>query len=84
MEDLLSKIYDKVVYYEQDCIRFGKEYDCKVGEIVEPLKTTMSESDVEAIKELIYNASYDAEKYGFMLGARFMAKLIADAMGITG
>ena len=84
MEDLLSKIYDKVVYYEQDCIRFGKEYDCKVGEIVEPLKTTMSESDVEAIKELIYNASYDAEKYGFMLGVRFIAKLIADAMGITG
>ena len=84
MEDLLSQIYDKVVYYEQDCIRFGKEYDCKVGEIVEPLKTTMSESDVEAIKELIYNASYDAEKYGFMLCVRFMAKLIADAMGITG
>lgn len=84
MEDLLSKIYDKVVYYEQDCIRFGKEYDCKVGEIVELLKTTMSESDVEAIKELIYNASYDAEKYGFMLSVRFMAKLIADAMGITG
>lgn len=55
-----------------------------MGEIVEPLKTTMSESDVEAIKELIYNASYDAEKYGFMLGVRFMAKLIADAMGITG
>ena len=34
MEDLLSKIYDKVVYYEQDCIRFGKEYfnDYNCGE----------------------------------------------------
>ena len=29
MNDLLSKIYDKVVCYERDSIQFGKEYDCR-------------------------------------------------------
>ena len=41
---------------------------------------TKSESDVEEIKELLYTASYHAEKYGFMLGVRFMAKFMSEAM----
>ena len=82
MEELLSKIYDKVVFYEQLGIQYGNEYDCKVEELVEPLKATKSESDIEEIKELIYAASYDAEKYGFMLGVRFMAKFMVEAMEI--
>lgn len=82
MEELLSKIYDKVVFYEQLGIQYGNEYDGKVKELVEPLKTAKSESDIEEIKELIYIASYDAEKYGFKLGVRFMAKFVAEAMGI--
>ncbi len=82
MEDLLSKIFDKVAFYEQDSIELGKEYDCKVEELVEPLRATMSEDGVEEVKELIYTASYDAEKYGFQMGVCFIAKLIAEAVGI--
>ncbi|MBQ2883318.1 MAG: hypothetical protein IJE43_06055 [Alphaproteobacteria bacterium] len=80
MEDLLSKIYDKVAYYEKDGIQFGNEYDCRVEEILKPLRETMAESEVEEIKELVYAASYYAQKYGFMLGVRFMAKLMLEAM----
>ena len=83
MEALLSKIYDKVVFYEKDGIRFGMEYDVQVEKLLEPLRTTKSEADIEEIKELIYAASYDSEKYGFMLGARFVVKLMAETMGIT-
>lgn len=83
MEDLLSKVFDKVAFYEKEGIQFGIEYDVQVEELLEPLRTTKSESDIEEIKELIYATSYDAEKYGFMLGARFVAKLIAETMGIT-
>lgn len=80
MEDLLSKIFDKVAFYENDGIQFGMEYDAQVEELLEPLRATMSESDAEEIKELVYAASYCAEKYGFMLGVRFMAKFIAEAL----
>ena len=83
MEDLLAKIYDKVAFYEKDGIQFGMEYDVRVEELLEPLRATKSESDIEEIKELIYAASYDAEKYGFMLGVRFVAKLMTEMKGIT-
>jgi hypothetical protein len=51
-----------------------------VEELLEPLRATKSESDVEEMKELVYAASYHAEKYGFMLGVRFMAKFMSEAL----
>ena len=80
MEDLLSKVFDKIAFYEKDGIQFGIEYDAQVEELLEPLRVTKPESDVEEIKELVYAASYHAEKYGFMLGVRFMAKFMSEAM----
>ena len=38
MEDLLSKIFDKVAFYEKDGIQFGIEYDAQVEELLEPLR----------------------------------------------
>lgn len=38
MEELLSKIYDKVAYYEQDSVQLGKEFDCVVEEILKPMR----------------------------------------------
>ena len=80
MEDLLSKIFDKVAFYEKDGIQFGMEYDAQVEELLEPLRATMSEPDFEGIKELVYATSYYAEKYGFKLGVRFMAKFMSEAL----
>ena len=79
MEDLLSKIYDKVAYYEENSIQLGKEYDGIVNEVLEPLNGKKTESEIEEIKELIYQASYYAEKYGFIIGVRFMTKFFAES-----
>lgn len=38
MEELLSKIYDRIVIYEKDCISLGTEFDQKVAEKLEPMK----------------------------------------------
>ena len=78
MEDLLSKIYDKVAFYEKDSIQLGKEFDCVVNEILEPLKDSKTESEIEEIRELIYQVSYSAEKYGFYIGVRFVIKFFAE------
>ena len=80
MEDLLSKIYDKIAFYEKDSIQLGIEYDAQVEKLLEPMRAVKSESDVEEIKELIYAASYHAEKDGFMLGVHFMAKFMSEVM----
>lgn len=84
MEDLLSKIYDKVVFYEEDSIKLGKEFDNYTVELLNPLKESRTEEDVEEIRELIYQAAYPAGKHGFYTGVRFMAKMVAEIMGEGG
>ncbi len=80
MEDLLSKIYDKVAFYEEDSIQLGKEFDCLVEDTLKPLENSKTEPEIEEIKELIYKASYSAEKLGFQIGVRFMVKLFLEIM----
>lgn len=76
---MLSEIYDKVVYYGSGSVELRKEFDNKVEEILKPLEETKDKSEISEIRELIYAASYYAEKCGFMIGTRFMVKFLAEA-----
>lgn len=78
MEKLLSKIYDMVVLNEKDSICYGAEFDEFIQDLLEPLKKDMSEEEIETVKEVAYVAAHSAERYGFKLGARFMAKLLQE------
>lgn len=81
MEDLLFKIFYKIAYYEKDSIKMGKDFANQVNSILEPLKSTMDESQVEQVKELVYEAAYFAEKDGFLLGVRFIIRLLMETIG---
>ena len=80
MEELLSKIYDRIVFYEKDCISLGTEFDQKVAEKLEPMKESISEDELEKLKELIYWAAFLEEKDGFRLGVRFTLKLLMEIL----
>ena len=81
MDDLLTKIYDKVTFYEKDSIQLGKEFDSVVNEVLESLKGNKSESEIEEIREMIYQVTYYAQKNGFIIGVRFMTKFFAESWG---
>ena len=70
MHNMWNKLFDKVIFYEPDCIKVGRMLDEEVNAIVEPLKESMSEKELEVIRDMIYSASYSAQKYGFNLGIR--------------
>ncbi len=78
MEDLLSKIYDKIVFYEKGGMKCGEKFDTVVNEVLEPLKENKTEEEIENIRELIYQASYSAEKYGFYVGVRFIVRFFVE------
>lgn len=80
MQDLIGKIYDKIICTEDDCIELGKSLDDFVEETIEPLRETMSEDDVETIKEMIYTVAYHAEKDGFRLGVHTAVKFMSEAL----
>ena len=82
MESLLSRMYDKVICQSEESVAFGIRYDEIVTELVKPLYESMDEEAVEEIRELIYSASYSAEKYGFYLGIHTAVKFMTEAMNI--
>ena len=82
MESLLSRLYDKVICQSEESVAFGMKYDEIVTELVKPLYESMDEDVVEEVRELIYTASYSAEKYGYFLGVHTAVKFITEAMNI--
>ena len=45
MHDVLKKLFDKVIFYEADCIKVGRKLDEEVNIIIEPLRESMSEKE---------------------------------------
>ena len=80
MHDMWNKLFDKVIFYELDCIKVGRMLDEEVNAIVEPLKESMSEKELEVIRDMIYSASYLVQKYGFNLGIRTAMTMLMEAM----
>lgn len=80
MHDMWNKLFDKVIFYEPDCIKVGRMLDEEVNAIVEPLKESMSEKELEVIRDMIYSASYSAQKDGYYLGIRTAMTMFMEAM----
>lgn len=55
MQDMWNKLFDKVVFYEPDCIKVGRMLAEEVNEILEPLKESMSETELEVILDMMLN-----------------------------
>ena len=73
---LLGRLYDRMAYWEDDAKLLDEEYDGIVEELLAPLRETMEEAEVNRISDTIYRAAYQARKNGFMVGARFTARLL--------
>ena len=70
MNDMWYKFFGKILFYEQDFVEYGRLLDKDITQIIEPLKQSMTEKELDVIKDMMYSASYSAEKYGFYLGIR--------------
>lgn len=81
MKDLLSKIFDRVILYEADCIELGRKLDKEVLGIMEPLKESRTDGELDGLKDMICSAAYHAQKHGFYLGIQAAAEILAEAAG---
>ena len=80
MKDMWSKLFGKILFYEQDFVEYGRFLDRDITQIIEPLKQSMAEEELDVIKDMMYSASYSAEKYGFYLGIRTALTMFMEAM----
>ena len=79
MEDMLIKIFDNIVCKGPEYTERGKRYDEEVERILAPLYESMSRKEVELIRGMVYEATYYAQRDGFLMGARTMELIIKES-----
>ena len=84
MEQLLSEIYEKVVYASDMYNELNQTFDEEVEALIQPLKDQISTEEADELRSLIYSASYVAEKQGFMMGVHVAVKFLTESLNVTG
>lgn len=84
MEQLLSEIYEKVVYASDIYNKLNQAFDDEVENLIQPLKDQISAEELDELRGLIYSASFVAEKNGYMMGIHVAVKFFTEALNVTG
>lgn len=74
MDDLFKKIYENVIYYEDDTIKAREQLDTEVNNLLKPYSKQFNEEEIEIIKALMYQIALYSEKTGFWLGMKYTTK----------
>lgn len=80
MNRLLKKIYDEVLVYEKDIVAANKAVDENVYDLIKSYSETLSDSEYNELKELLFSAVSTAEQAGFENGVRFTFKMLCSLL----
>lgn len=80
MDELLKKIYEEVLCYEQDILEAGQKKDIEINQLVEVYKEQLDEKTLEIVKTLMYQISLSSEQTGFWLGVKYAIKFFLDML----
>lgn len=80
MKDLLMKIYNEIIQYEETSIEAGKLLDEEAKQLLIPYKENFSDEDLETVKALMYNLAYEAERTGFELGVKTAVQILMEVL----
>lgn len=75
MNNILRKIYQNILAYEKDVHKTEDRITEEIEKIIEPLKEKLNATELEELKNLMYQTSLTAEQEGFQLGMRYLLKL---------
>jgi len=80
MEQMLDKIFDKIILGSSLYNEFGMKLDEEVDNAIEPFVDSLEWEQVEKIKAMIYAISYTAEKQGFYLGMNMLLEILYESL----
>lgn len=76
MIDLLKKIYEDTLVYEQDVAKTNIQADKEIDQLIEPYIKQLTTEEFEKLYTLISETTYIAELAGFENGVKFTVKLL--------
>lgn len=75
MNNLLERIYQEIIYYEEDTVRMENEIAGEIDAMAAPYHDDFSEEQLAAVKAVIYETAFIAETKAFWLGVRYAFRL---------
>lgn len=78
MNELLKKIYESVITYEEDTIKMGSRVELEIKELIKHDAEQWSDEEKNKIKSLLYQTALTAEQEGFQLGIKYTLKMLFD------
>ena len=80
MKEIWEKIYEKVIYQEEDGQKVEKVLDMEINKLLMPYESRFNKNELETIRDLMYAIESKAMKEGFWLGARYVLLLLASML----
>lgn len=82
MSDLLKRIYENVIRYEQEAINMEKRITKEVDAICKPYKGKLSADELEELQDILFEIALSGEQEGFQLGVLSLMKLLIEILFI--
>ncbi len=80
MKDLLTKIYNNILVYDNEVISINKAVDDEINQLIQSYKNNLSSYEVEELKDLLSSTALTAQQCGFKCGVQFIIKLICSSL----
>lgn len=80
MIDLLTKIYNNILVYEQDIIKLNKATDDEINQLLQSHKDNLSSTEIDELKDLLSSIALIAQQSGFKSGIKFIINLIYSSL----
>lgn len=80
MSELLLKIYENVIRYEEEAISMEKRITEEVDRITKPYEGKLDIEELETMQDIIFDIALTAEQEGFQLGVKYLAKLLTECL----
>ena len=79
-DNLLKKIFDDVIAYEEEAVRIRSGIEDEVKKLMNPYVSKMDGKEREAFEDMCYDISYFAELGGFRLGMKYAVKILTEIL----
>lgn len=76
MNNLLRKIYQDVLVYEEDTIAINQEVETERNRLLEDYQDKLNEEEMEELNDKMTAMALTAEMVGFELGVQYAVRLL--------
>lgn len=76
MTDLLKRIYNDILVWEENTVKIDRKVSEKINEITDRYSGQLTPDKLEMLKDILYEVAFTAEHAGLKIGMKFILELL--------